>query len=209
MAVLTGLAGCIPFKGDVNVYGAPVGPAARPLAAGDGIAILAQGGAAEDSAIAGCVKSAVADASPATRIVPAKEFRKAVGGILAGAKTMLTDEETGRAFREAMASSALADSKLRYVFMVSGATDDRNWHDSATAGVGVGSSEKSTHIEAAAWDAATGEKIDSFSTSTSGHPTMVMIAFITFWEYAPTESAACKDMARKILRYVSGENSAA
>ena len=64
-----------------------------------------------------------------------------------------------------------------------------------------------TNIRVTAWDASDGRRLESFDTSASGRVVANWVFVIGgFYEYAPTESTACKDMAEKILRYASGRN---
>lgn len=202
---LLALTGCIPIKGEVslNSSGTGIGVSPRPLVPGDGIAVLAESGADDDDGIALCVRDAVARASPAIRIMPAKQVRTAAGGLFGNAKAALNFEEISRTLHDASARSSFVALKLRYVFTVTGKTEDRNWHDSATSFIGYGSSRKSTNIEAVAWDAATGERLQSFQVDASGNPSLLIIGVLGILEYTPTESAACRDIGGQLARSLS------
>ena len=152
------------------------------------------------------MRNAVAATAPALRIIPAEQLGTFTEDVFSlNAKDGLTDEAIEGALHSARASAAVADLKLRYVFVVDGGTAERNWHDSATFGVGYGSGEKSTDLQVAIWDAVKGERLGALSAHSSGQPSLLIVGVIGFLEYTPTESEACKHMAGTIRRYMSGE----
>jgi len=209
VATIVLTAGCIPFRGEVTLSPGSISELeskAEPLQGDEGIAFLGRTSRTHKG-IAACVRKAVAATTPPLRIVPAEKLGTSGGDALPLMKDALTDDAIEAGLRSTKASVAIADLKLRYVFVVDGATVERNWHDSATYGVGYGSGDKSTDLQVAVWDAAKGERLGSLSTHSAGRPSLLMIGFIGFLEYSPTESEACKHMAGEIRRYMAGEPS--
>ncbi|HVM81815.1 MAG TPA: hypothetical protein VMU06_22535 [Stellaceae bacterium] len=208
--IAAALVGCVPIKGKVSLQsGSEISGGGERLREGEGIAILGASRAGDDE-IAKCVREALAAASPATRIAPAEKLRSSAGGALASANAAQSEQEIGRALQEAIASHAISDLALRYVYTVEGATGEDGYTQTmgntfATAGVGVFGSTKFTHIEATVWDAATGHRLGLLKSWASGRVSTVIILPIGFYTYAPTESTACKEMAGQILRHLDGE----
>ena len=207
---LTGLTACIPIpiKGNVSFVATEVTADSAPLerlGATEGMAILSRNGSAGDGGIAACVSDAFAKASPGTRIVPAKQVREAIGGTLAGAKSMAADGEIAQAMRSAQTAPALAALGLRYVTFIEGATQSSGARSAGCATyVCEDISDKRTRIEATIWNATTGDKLAMRRTETAGQTSTVGTIGIAVYTYAPTEATACKDMAGKLAHDVSG-----
>ena len=210
---LTVLGACIPIPKAVSLSGSSFQGSPVPLAADEGIVILSVNDWASTDSMAACVRDAVAGSSRATRIVPLDQFRSAAGGIFAtpdvltGEETpyvlnVLTGEEIGDALRRAR-SAEFAALKLRYVFVVEGATVtseiDKFGYPIVTV-VGRWSADKRTDIQVTVWDAIDGRRLESIATSASGVEAITFVGLYSLWGYAPTESRACRDIAGKILR---------
>jgi hypothetical protein len=206
MAVaLTALGGCIPVPKPVSLSGSAFQESRLALAPDEGIVIV--GYSFEDSNVgmASCVRDAVSHASPKTWMIPLDEFRQAAGGVFA-ARGDLYDEAVSDALRGTR-SAELNALNVRYVFVVQGstATNERNrlGYPIVTV-VGRWSDDKKTDIQLTAWDATDGERLESISTSATGVEATTFVGLYIVAGFAPTESRACRDMAGRILRFVSG-----
>src|SRR5262249_41099042 len=153
-----------------------------------------------DDSMAACVRSAVANASPSTRIIQLDQFRPVAGGALAKPAPLIGAASIADGLRSASATPAFAALNVRYLFMVEGATEMPNQKDEGGGLGGVPifdtSHNKRTHIGVTGWDAKTGQKLASFTTDSAGFEDFVSVGLIiNVLEYARTESTACKDMA--------------
>lgn len=227
VATLIGSSACIPIRNDVTLNGNLPQMSAKPLSAEDGIAIIGWGGPpdatsetfllAKDAArhargrwrsgerMAACVRDAAIDSARPARIVEPDKDRSASAGPFGTHDALLTDEAISDALRS-VAVSSFAGQGVRYVFLVGGSTrTSEHWHSSG-GGVPVAAEghKKRTYIQADVWDAMKGTKLDSFWTDASGVEEFFSAALVlNTLNYAPTESTACKDMADKILNYLS------
>ena len=228
LAALVTVSACIPIRNDVTLNGSLPQMSATPLGADEGIAVIGWGGPpdetsesfllAKDAArhararwrsgerMAACVRDAVADSSRPARIVQPDEIGPASADFFGARDTLLSDEKISDVFRSATTSSSFAALRARYVVMVGGSTQTSGeWH-SHGGGMPVGAfgHKKRTYIRADIWDAIKGTKLESLWTDASGAEEVLSAALvINFWNYAPTESTACKDMADKILNHLS------
>jgi hypothetical protein len=71
--------------------------------------------------------------------------------------------------------------------------------------VAAESSLKITDIKLLIWSALSGQKLGTIKTSAMGHPSTLIILPRGFWTYAPTESTACRYMARQVLAYLADD----
>jgi hypothetical protein len=192
----------IPMKGDVSAASTPVLTSlAEPLDASEGIVIL--GRTTADDGIADCVRNALAKASPHTRIAAGDVFRAASGSAPAKPDGPVDDNAVETVLREAAVQRSVGEHAIRYVFFIEGKTEDINFTSTGTMGVGAGSSDRTTTIAATVWEAPSVRRIGQFTASASGHPNMLLIALILFYEYAPTEGTSCARMAGDIQHFLA------
>jgi hypothetical protein len=203
VVALTFLGACVPIPKPVDLSGSIFQESRTPLAADDAIVVLAQSSSDDDFRITACVREAVADISD-VRIVPADQFRYAAG--LFATASVPSEEAIGEALRRASSADG-STLKPRYVFIAKGttATSERD-----RLGVPImtivarWSDEKRTDIEVTAWDAINGQRLESITTSASGVEATTFVGLYAVIGFAPTESRACRAVARKITRYISG-----
>ena len=195
---LFALPGCLNLiiKGDVLASSsASLTAEAEPLSPGEGIVIIGRT-ASDDDDIPGCVRDALADASPGTRIVAPDIFRSKAGGRLTNTPKTPgvwgTDEEMEAILREAEAQRAVADLAVHYLFLIEGKTE------------GSADTEKWTDIAAAVWDAPAIRNIGRIGAYAIGHPPRWHNTVqLGVYYYTPTESMACEKMAGEIQRFLS------
>jgi hypothetical protein len=162
--------------------------------------------------MATCVRDAVSDSVRPARMVELSEIRPAAPGFLATQNALLTEDAISITVRNAAASPAFAALKIRYAFLVGGSTENSDHWNSSGGGVPVAASghKKRTYIQTDVWDLMTGSRLESFFTDASGAEEIFSAGLvINTLNYAPTESTACKDMADKILNYLSISSAAA
>ena len=202
LALLT-VPGCIPIEADVSVSSRPqLTSAAAPLQPQEAIVILGTSAASDDGDIPACVREALSEVSPGTRIVEAKFFRAKVGGRLAQGNAVVKEEEIEAELQETAVQRAIVELAVRYLFFVKGETSERgslSSSHSTTTGLLGGSSSRWTNINAAVWDAPEVHNIGSLSANSHAQ----LVHTVGILEYAPTESIACESLAGEIQRLLA------
>jgi len=200
---LLAASGCIPVEADVAASSHPALTAhAAPLQPAESVVFLGRS-AADDDDLPDCVRDALAELSPETKIVAPEAFRSRSGSRFARPDASLKDDEVAGLLADPAAQQAVAALAVRYLFLVDGKTSESGYSASGTMGVAASSSYQSTGIKATIWDARETRAVGQFSAFASGRPGMTMIMFITVWEYTPTESIACERMAGEIQRFLA------
>jgi hypothetical protein len=228
VTALVACSACIPIRNDVSLNGTFPQMPVMQLNADEGFAIIGWGGLpdamsesflissdAERNArgrwrsgedMATCVRDAVSDSARPARMVEPDAIHPAAPGLFATQNALLTEDAVSNALRDAAASPTFAALNIRYAVLVGGSTQESDHWNSSGGGVPVAGfgHKKRTHIQADVWDLMTGRRLESFFTDAAGAVEVFSAGLvINTLNYAPTEATACKDMADKILNYLS------
>jgi hypothetical protein len=199
LLALLAVSGCIPIEADVSVSSQlHLTSAVAPLQPQEAAVILGTS-ALEDGEIPDCVRHALSEVSPGTRMVESKLFRAKVGGRLAQANAVVKEEEIVAELQAIGVQQSVAELAVRYIFLVKGETAEKgslHTSRSTTTGLSGGTVTRWTKINVTVWDAPNARS--SGSLAANGYATLVKTVGIL--EYAPTESMACERMAGEIQR---------
>lgn len=207
MALAALLAGCITSRveGSKN--------AATGIEKGESVVILAtsyhKGKAVEEDFVS-CVSDEVQDGDSTVSVYPERQFTDALFPWF----EPRTAPQTAEALPELLARPGVAERiqerGIRYIVWLNGNTEQTNGGGSLSCAVGPGGGgcfgvawwEDDASYDAAVWDLR--QKHDAGSVSTDVHGTSMIPALIIPLPFiARTQSAACKDMARELQRFLT------
>lgn len=202
------LAGCIPvpLPSSVDTMDMPEA-SGRPLAPGEGVAILA--GPGVDDEIPACLVKTMQEADPTLRIVEAGEVRNALFPWFERATTPDSAEKLAAVLRRPLVQETLASLNLGYVLTVTGGTR-KVLSSSASGGVGgppvmYGHWKKHSDLLASVWDVKSGSSPGTARISVSGSDTAVLVAVVGTWAFTMTERTACRELSHRLAAYLTGK----
>jgi hypothetical protein len=152
-----------------------------------------------------CIRDAVTNAYPSLRIVSPDEFRHAAFSDLPPEGAPYSAEYLTPLLNDLRFRERIAPLKLRYLFCVSGVTEQGVVGAAAGAGAGLVVWNRSTGLTASVLDLKQLDRAEEIKAAQSGNPWVLIIAGVPLGVPSRTESQACDDLGQAVTKFLGGQ----
>jgi hypothetical protein len=165
------------------------------------IAVVGYSGVPEG--ILKCVSSSI---QPAIPVIPGHEFQDALFPWFEPSTTPHTQPQLEKLLAREQAVTALAELKIRYVVAIGGGTVVKGGSDcldTLTGSICAGAWDHSTHLAATVLDPQEKSVIEAVDAKVEGTAWYVLLVIIPLGAPALTETAACDEVAQRLIEAFS------
>jgi len=157
-----------------------------------------------ESAAVRCISEAVTKAYPSVRIVLPDEFRRVAFPDLPPEGSPYSSEYLALLLNDPRFLERIAPLRLRYLFSVSGVTEQGVVGAGAGGPVGLIVWDRSTRLTASVLDLKQAQPAGDLQASVSGNPWVLIVGGLPLGIPSMTESQACEDLGKSVTKFLGG-----